>query len=240
MLILAISTIIHAQKPYKELIYEAYIHKDMGTWEKIIERMNSQPDKSNPFMMELVNYQYGYIGWCLDNDKEKLAEKFIEVGEKYLDILEKRNYQTSMVDAYRAAFYGYKIKLNVFKAPFYGPKNLKYAKRSVDLDPENPCGYIQLGNSEYYMPEAFSGSKKKALEYYHKAEALFDKNPSETRENWNYINLLVIMAQAFEHINDYDSAKNYYQKILNIEPEFSWVKDELYPVLLKKMKDNRK
>jgi len=31
-------------------------------------------------------------------------------------------------------------------------------------------------------------------------------------------------------------AKKYYEKILKIEPEFLWVKNELYPQLLKKIK----
>ena len=240
MLILFFSTTVYAGTSYKEIIYNAYIMNDMSKWEKTIDAMNSQPDKSNAFMMELVNYQYGYIAWCLGNDKNKLAEQYLRDGEKNLDILEERNYQLTMINAYRAAFYGYRIKLNIFKAPFYGPKSLKCARLSIDLDPKNPYGYIQLGNSQYYMPEVFGGSKTLALEYYQKAEMLFEKDTSGTTENWNYLNLLVTIAQAFDHLKDYDSARRYYQKILSVEPAFAWVKNELYPALLKKMNNNPK
>ena len=62
------------------------------------------------------------------------------------------------------------------------------------------------------------------------------KNKEEISKNWNYINLLTIIAQSYALIKDYEKAKLYYEKILVIEPGFNWVKNELYPEMIKKMK----
>jgi hypothetical protein len=217
-------------------IYQAYIINDMKAWEKKIVEMNLQNGKSNEFIMELVNYQYGYIAWCIGNDKDDAAEKYLDLAEKNLSILEKAVYKLSLVNSYKSAFYGYRIGLNKFRAPFIGPKSVECAKLAIKLDDKNPYGYIQYGNSQYYMPTVFGGSKSVALEYYQKAEKLMELDENQIKNDWNYLSLLSIIAQAHTALKDYGSAKYYYDKILKIEPNFLWVKNELYPQLIKKMK----
>jgi hypothetical protein len=45
-----------------------------------------------------------------------------------------------------------------------------------------------------------------------------------------------MIATTYEELKLYPSAKHYLEKILKIEPDYKWVKDELYPKLLKKIK----
>ena len=83
----------------------------------------------------------------------------------------------------------------------------------------------------------FGGSKTKAIHYYLKAQEIMENSPKYTTKNWNYLNLLVTIAQAYQKTDNLNKAKAYYEKILNIEPEFAWVKNELYPQLLAKIND---
>jgi hypothetical protein len=221
---------------YKSDIYNAYISNNMGKWKTTIDEMNQQQNKSYEFILELLNYQYGYIGWCIGNKKNKLAEEYLKLGQKNIQILEKSNYNISMVNSYKSAFYGFRIGLNKLQAPFIGPKSVECSKLAMKQDDKNPYGYIQFGNSEYYMPATFGGSKKVALEYYEKAEKIMELNPEQAKEDWNYLSLLTIIAQAYTELKYYKSAKAIYEKILRIEPNFLWVKNELYPELLKKIK----
>ena len=221
---------------YKSDIYNAYISNNMGKWKNTIDEMNRQQNKTNEFILELLNYQYGYIGWCIGNKKNKLAEQYIELGQMNIQILEKNNYKISMVNSYKSAFYGFRIGLNKFQAPFIGPKSVECSKLAIKQDDKNPYGYIQFGNSEYYMPAMFGGSKKVALEYYEKALKIMEANPEQAKEDWNYLSLLTIIAQAYTEIKNYKSAKQIYEKTLKLEPDFLWVKNELYPDLLKKIK----
>ncbi|MBP6577255.1 MAG: tetratricopeptide repeat protein, partial [Chryseobacterium sp.] len=186
--------------------------------------------------LELINYQYGYIGWCIGNKKNNVAEQYIQLGESNIAVLEKSGYKPSWINSYKSAFYGYKIGLNKLKAPFIGPKSVECAELSMKQDAENPYGFIQFANSQYYMPAVFGGSKSEALKYYMKAEKIMEKNQNQIKEDWNYLSLLSMIAIAYTELNDYKNAKEYYNKILNIEPNFLWVKNELYPKLLKKMK----
>lgn len=220
----------------KTEIYKAYISNDMNRWKKTIDEMDQQKSKSNDFRLELLNYQYGYIAWCIGNKKTEIAETYIELGEKNIQELEKTNGYTSLVNSYKSAFYGYKIGLNKLKAPFIGPKSVECAKLAMKQDTSNPYGYIQYANSQFYMPAVFGGSKKLALDYYLKAKNLIERNHKETIEDWNYLSLLSMISKTYTELKDFKQAKTYYEKILKIEPDFLWVKNELYPDLLKKIK----
>jgi tetratricopeptide (TPR) repeat protein len=219
---------------FKADIFNAYISNNMEKWKNTIDEMNRQKNKSNEFILELLNYQYGYIGWCVGNNKNKLAEEYIGLGQINIQILEKKNYKMSMVNSYKSAFYGFRIGLNKLQAPFIGPKSVECSKLAMIQDDKNPYGYIQFGNSEYYMPAMFGGSKKVALEYYEKAVKIMESNKEQVKDDWNYLGLLAIVAQAYTELNYFKSAKLIYEKILQIEPNFLWVKNELYPELLKK------
>jgi len=50
------------------------------------------------------------------------------------------------------------------------------------------------------------------------------------------LSVLIVIGQSYYYLNEFDSAKAVYENILSLEPGFTYVRDELYPQLLKKMK----
>jgi tetratricopeptide (TPR) repeat protein len=217
-------------------IYAAYVKNNMPLWKSTIDKMEAVKSNDNDFLLELVNYQYGYIAWCIGNNKNDEAKIYLEVAENNISILANVTKNLSMVNSYKAAFYGYKIGLNKFLAPFIGMKSTDCAKMAIDFDKDNPLGYIQYGNIQFYMPSVFGGSKKEAVAYYLKAQELMEKDSRYITENWNYLSLLIVIAQSYSYLNDFQSSIGYLEKILRIEPDFGYVKNELYPQLLNKMK----
>jgi tetratricopeptide (TPR) repeat protein len=226
---------------FKSDIYQSYIYGDMTKWKQIIDKMNRDKTTISPqtaqstYILELINYQYGYVAWCLGTEREDEAEKYLDLAEENVEILYKRNFSMSMVNGYKAAFYGYRIGLNNFKAPFYGSKSYKCAENAINLNAKNPFGYIQFANIQFYMPPAFGGSKLQAIKYYKKAELLMEQNQQEIKDDWNYINLLITIANSYVEVKQTENAKLYFEKILKIEPECQWVKKTLYPQLMKKL-----
>jgi tetratricopeptide (TPR) repeat protein len=209
----------------------------MQKWKSVIDRMEAIEPKSNDFLLELVNFHYGYIAWCIGNNNNDEAKKYLDLAESALSVLSKDNKNLSRVNAYKAAFYGYKIGMNRVLAPFIGMNSINCAKQAITLDKYDPLGYIQYANIQFYIPSVFGGSKKEALEYYLHAQELIEKDEKNMNENWNYLSLLVTIAQSYSYLNDFKSSIAYMEKILKIEPEFSWVKNELYPQVLTKMKE---
>lgn len=231
-IILIINVSVHASNKYD--IYKAYIGNSMNTWKIVIDSMIENKNLTKDEVLELINYCYGYIGWLIHNDNKSDAEKYIIISEKYLSLLEKERYKLSWVYAYKSALIGFKIGLNILRAPFIGPKSIQYAKQSLDIDSLNYLAYIQLGNAEYYMPKIFGGSKDKALKYYLKAQEIMESKPENLENDWNYLNLLVYIGKIYLELGNYTKSKFYFDKILKIEPNFHWVKHELYPKLFNK------
>lgn len=229
ILILFIFSGLGAMATYKTEIYKAYISNNMNEWKKVMDRMNLETKRDNDFLLELLNYQYGYIGWCVGNKENEQAKKYLSLAEKNIEILEKQSFELSILNAYKSAFYGYRVGLNKLQAPFIGPKSVESAKKAIELDKNNPYGYIQIGNSEFYMPSIFGGSKTVALENFKKAENLMERNSEKIKNDWNYLSLLAMIVMSCKELKQYELAKYYCEKALKTEPEFLWVKLDLYP-----------
>ena len=221
---------------HKAEIYSAYLNNKMTVFKNVIDEMSRENKKDPEFLSELLNYQYGYIAWCIGNKKYDEAKIYLIPAEKNTYLLPNTDHYQSVATAYRAAFYGYHIGLNILYATFYGFKSNDCAKAAMKLDKNNPMGYIQYANMQFYMPSVFGGSKTEAIKYYLIALDIMEKNKEEISKNWNYINLLTIIAQSYALVKDYEKAKLFYEKVLIIEPGFNWVKNELYPDMIKKMK----
>lgn len=234
-LIFLIQPVPSTDQTNKEQVYEAYINNRMEGWKAVIDRLESTGTKSDDELLELVNYEYGYIGYCLGFDKKDEGKKYFEKVIVNIEKLRKSGYKPSVVNAYLSAFYGYRISFNKLSAPVNGIRGMEHAEKAIKLDPANYLGYVQYGNGKFYMPAAFGGSKKEGLEYFLKARALMEKDPSSIKHDWNYLSLLVLLGQTYTYLDDYASAKKIYDSILVIEPGFIYVKEMLYPALMKKM-----
>ena len=239
ILILFIFSGFGAMATYKTEIYRAYISNNMNEWKKVMDRMNLETKRDNDFLLELLNYQYGYIGWCVGNKENEQAKKYLSLAEKNIEILEKQSFELSILNAYKSAFYGYRVGLNKLQAPFIGPKSVESAKKAIELDKNNPYGYIQIGNSEFYMPSVFGGSKTVALENFKKAENLMERNPEKIKNDWNYLSLLAMIVMSCKELKQYELAKYYCEKALKTEPEFLWVKLDLYPEIKNLIKQKK-
>jgi tetratricopeptide (TPR) repeat protein len=233
LMLFGASTSIFASS-YQKRIYNAYISNNMNSWKAVIDEMEDTKKVDLEFLTELVNYQYGYIGYCLGKENTDEAKKYLALAQNNLKKLEKAGAEESVINAYKSAFYGYSIGLNKMKAPFLGPKSIKHSRLAIEQNPNNPMGYIQYGNSQFYMPPVFGGSKQEAIEYFKKAEQLIEKG--NYTNDCNYLSLMALIGQSYAITEEYKNAKAYYNKALQVEPEFLWVKQELMPQLLEKTK----
>ena len=237
LIILLVLPYLYLAGQSNENIYQAYISSNMDLWKNTIDSLEKRPVTSLAEKLELINYQYGYTGWCIDQNKMNEANNMIERSEKLILILERRDFNLSMVYAYKAALIGFRIGIAPYKAPLIGMKSKEYAEKSMDINPENTMAIVQLGNICYYKPKLFGGSKKEAIVHYNSALKLMEAKPAELKNNWNYLNLLATIINAYLSLHEFNMAKQYCEKALSIEPSFDWVKNTLYPQTLKELND---
>lgn len=219
---------------YDDRLYNCFVLSDMMEWQRVIVDLEKEFEttKSVKVEFQLLHAQYGFIGFLLGSKRTSLGEDYIAKADKHIASLLKSNPKWVEVMALEAAIIAYKISLRPYKAPFLGPRSMSLIDDALELDPNNIYALIEKGNSKHYAPSFVGGSPTEAIVNYQKAIANI-KVSSKTK-TWWYLNTLTQLALAAEKAKNYTLASNTYKEILTIEPNFKWVKDELYPKFLKR------
>lgn len=232
-LLLTLNGSLDAQQTPRERVYNALITDQMDDWHRVIEEQKSRKNSlTDEELGELINYYYGYTGWLLEEGTKKEAKNYIEECDELIDELMVKYPDESDLYAYKAAFYAYKLNLNPVKAPFLGGKSMDNIDLALEKCPTCPHGWIERGNSLFYMPKAFGGSKTGAIEAYNKAIRYMEDKPESLVHNWVYLNVLMVLAQAYEKTENLEMAKKSYEKILMFEANFTYIRDEVFPAFM--------
>ncbi len=219
---------------YDNRLYNCFVSNNMQEWQKVIVdlEMEFEATKSINTEFQLLHAQYGFIGFLLGSKRTSLGEEYIAKADKHIASLLKLNPKWVEVMALEAAIIAYKISIRPYKAPFLGPKSISLIDDALELEPNNIYALIEKGNSKHYAPSFVGGSPTEAIVNYQKA--ITNIKVSNKTKTWWYLNTLTQMALAAEKAKNYTLASKMYKEILSIEPNFKWVKDELYPKFIKK------
>ncbi len=227
---------VMATSAYKKIVYNAFINREMGKWANVIYSIEiSTSPTTVEQKLELIDYYYGYSAYLIGKKQEESALKYMSKGEKLIEVVLKSSPKNATAHSYKGAFIGFRIGISKFKALYLGPESVNLINKAYELDNKNVQAIIDKGNILYYSPSLFGGDKKEAMEFYKKAAKLMEVN-NDTAYNWAYLNLLTNLALAYEKTDQPAHAKLTYEKILRHEPDFYWVKVELYPNFLAKNK----
>ena len=115
------------------------------------------------------------------------------------------------------------------KGMFLGPKNIKHTELAIKYDDKLPAALEMKASSKLFTPEAFGGDIPEAVKLYSKTIELYELNPDDLVFDWNYINALAWLGIAHQKAGENTEALKIYNKALEVEPEFNWVKFVLIP-----------
>ena len=178
LILLMASSVCHAQYSNHQL-YEAYLNREMSVWEDYI--VSAEWDSlSVETKKQLLNYEYGFSAYMLGKDADK-AREFIARFERHLEAL-KDALPVARYHAYLASVYTYKLGLDKANKLAHAKQLYANVNRAVELDQDDALVLSMKGNVEFYSP---FGSKKKALEYFQKADSVYTIR-SEEYEQWNH------------------------------------------------------
>lgn len=225
---------LNAQQPSKIDFYNAYIKGDMRAWARNIEAFERTKPQSVDAKLELVCYYYAHIAFLLGTKKYDEAQKYMSKGETIIAEVLKLQPRNATALAFNGSFIGFRIGISKFKAISLGPESNRSIELALEIAPNNIQANADKANALYHTPRLFGGSKTESLKLYSKAVRLIEQ-ANITDHNWFYLNLLTLQAQNHEALGQNAAAKAVYEKILRFEPNYSWVRNELLPALLKKM-----
>lgn len=232
-LLLSFSVAANNDSSYNKVVYNAFVTRDMPKWEGLIRTMEaSNNTKTVEQKLELINYYYGYIGYLLTKKKYDETDKLIDRGEKLIDQVLKMSPKNATAYSFKGSFSAFKIGIHRLQTPFLALEAKRCVNKALQLDPQNIQGLIDKGTIYYYSPGMMGGDKKKALECYLKCVSIIEKNKN-TDENWLYIKVLTLIASAYDKTDNQLAAKQTYEKILRLDPNIIWVKNDLNKLLAK-------
>ena len=215
---------------FRSMVYNSYVKGEMSDWKTALKEMEQiyEQSGSEEFLYELLMAQYGYIGFCLKEEYKKEASHLLDKARNNLGILQRRDPGNAELLALEGAFLGYEMGLHKLKAMVLGPKAKEKINEAVEKDPGLVRTLLEKGNQLYFSPKIVGGDTEEAIEYYKKAINKIESDPVSLKQNWIYVNTLLVLAQAYEKIDNYTYACAIYEKIMEYDPDIKWVRNNLY------------
>jgi hypothetical protein len=208
---------------YQCAFFESYLAGNMAPWPGLIGEMEKVKVADLSWQMEMVKAMYGLVGYQLGAKNKDLARFYVNKADTYLDKLLKDHPSNAQIHSMAGAFYGYKIALAFYKAPFLGPRCLSHIEKSIELDPSEPMGYIIKGSSLLYRPVAFGGDKNKALGYYNKALKLMESR-DHSKCSWQHMLLRAFILKTLYETSQNVEAKAFLEAMQNDYGSMIWIK----------------
>lgn len=220
---------------YRSLV-KTYADGSWSAWKTEIEAAEKNMHTGIDARLSLVNLYFGYTGHFIDAQNYEMAFENIHKAEVLIN--EILTIQPSNVTAlsYKGAFMGFRVATNRFKYLATGLEGLSIIYKTYDMDHTNIIAIINKASALYFLPPVFGGSKTEAIRLLNSARVIME-NSDQTVDNWMYLYTLIFIGRSYEKTGRLTEAKHTFEKVLRIEPEFKWVKNDLYPAVLRSFKE---
>lgn len=104
--------------------------------------------------------------------------------------------------------------------------------RARDLDPANPRVRLLEGVAAFHTPETWGGGHDAALAHFLEAIELFARDkPELTHPAWGLAETYAWLGQTYAALGRMEEARGAYERALEAEPGYAWVREVLLPGL---------
>lgn len=105
-------------------------------------------------------------------------------------------------------------------------------RRAVEMGPRNPRVKVLEGISAFHTPSMYGGGHDIALDRFLAAAALFEEDaPESPLPAWGRAEVYAWLGQTYVALRMPEEARAAYERALEIEPSYAWVRDTLLPAL---------
>ena len=176
---------------------------------------------------------YRTAGYYTGQKKNDEAKRALEEADRLLEDATAKN-PTADALALRGAVLGQLIGASgsPLSGMTLGPKATDLIDRAVELEPKNPRVWLIRGISAMHTPRMFGGGAEKAERDLRKAIELFPADePKTPNPTWGHADAYVWLGQLMQREKKPADARAAYDKALEIQPNYEWVRRVLIPSL---------
>lgn len=197
----------------------AYYYSAFGKWQSVIRQPSLSTGDEPSINM---------INSAID-DLEKATEIDADFTEAY----------ALAANAYYALYF-----LEPSKIYQFAPKIAKLKNQAKKINSNNPLLVLTEAQDVFNSPKEFGGSQEKGIQLYKKAIELYKEIYDTSSTNLPKFGLELAYAWLgngyFQKANkDLENAKKYFEKSLEIRPDFVWVKNQMLPAVLKEISEQK-
>jgi len=226
-------------KTLTEQAYAAYSQELFLKARNIFEQVYDS-NKTNLLPLYYMTFiDYKLLEMSLRQQGDEQFNKYYDGAEKNaFQIIENKDWE-SEGKTLLAAIYMMKIAKNPMAAVSLSPKIAGLLLEAEKSNPVNPRAYLIDGMMKFNTPKTYGGSYEVAADNFRKAVSIYEKQDTSAtlQPSWGYLEALAWLGRSLDQLDNAESAKFYYQKVLSIQPEYGFVKYYLLPNLEKKMKE---
>ena len=184
------------------------------------------------YYIALADYR---IAGLLGEESKDQASEHLKVAVEHLKKATEIDPQAAEAYALLSSAYGLQIGLSPMKSMLLGPRVGKAAQKAKQLAPDNPRVVLSAAISDFNTPKMFGGSKEKGLQGFQRAAELFaQEEPTDpVQPVWGHKEAYAWLGIAYQGQGELESARAAFEKALEIDPDFGWVKYALLPELEK-------
>ena len=177
---------------------------------------------------------YRIVGLLAEESKDQASEH-LKTAVEHLQKATEIDPQAAEAYALLSSVYGLQVGLSPMKSMFIGPKVGKAIQKAQQLAPDNPRVVLSAAISDFNTPKMFGGSKEKGLQGFQRAAELFaQEEPTDPIQPvWGHSEAYAWLGIAYQDRGELESARAAFEKALEVNPDFGWVKYGLLPALEK-------
>ena len=183
----------------------------------------------------ITRYTMAYVNWRLftipdavpADDRAALLDDAVDLLTRDLEVDDGNAESHALL----AGVYGMQID-SAWKGMTLGRRASRASARALELAPGNPRVLLQDGVGKLHTPRMFGGGADRAEAMLLRAVAAFRTEPPDRPwPRWGRIDAWVWLGQISAERGDLAPARRYYERALDLEPGFAWVRDVLLPAL---------
>lgn len=249
-IVFALVTIVALRSPAQSDLYDFInsaketVEQGNHTFEKpllmqghsMFERALASDPDNVLLQYHLAYAEYRLMTYLLNREKDNF-NSIADRAEERLEKTLRKKPDWSEAQALLSGIYGLKIAHTWTRAMILGPRANRLAQQATENDPDNPRAWLMHGSQKLNTPKMFGGSMDEALTAFQKSVALYEQQSGNDPldPTWGYIDALVWLGIAYEQLDRDEEARVVFLKVLEVEPEFRWVKYNLLPALEEKL-----